>query len=214
MTTFQTVQQGFIDSSVGISWVSREQSVMFPADRAEALHALLLWRVRLWADLDAARAAAHRLHAAARDAGVGELPLSASTWMIPDDAMVELETQAAEGKRLVDLLAKLRKNVRSDQQSLKAVKGVFKAKKIAALTNGAQKSKCDLEAARLALSVCEQKGLIAAAEVRRSLHRQLDDSKAAVGHIELFGAPQRRRRRACCAHGKRRGVTCLEAIAS
>jgi DNA segregation ATPase FtsK/SpoIIIE, S-DNA-T family len=190
MTTFQADQQGFIDSPVGESWVSREQSVSFPAERAEALHALLLWRVRLWADLDAAGDAAQRLHAAGRDAGVAELPLSASTWTIPGDAMVEVETQAAEGRRLVELIAQLRKDVRYDQQSLKAVKGVFKAKKIAALTDDVHKSKRDLEAARLALSLCEQQGLIAAAEVRRSLHRQLDESKTALGHIEQFGAPE------------------------
>jgi hypothetical protein len=87
MTTFQAEQQGFIDSSVGESWVSRTQSVNFPAERADALHALLLWRVRLWADLDACGASAQRLHAAARDAGVAELPPAASTWAIPGDAM-------------------------------------------------------------------------------------------------------------------------------
>ncbi len=184
MTTFQPVQQGFIDSSVGTSWVSREQSVMFPAERAEALHALLLWRVRLWADLDAAESNAHRLHAMARDAGVAELPPLASTWTIPGDAMVEVETQAAEGKRLVEVIAHLRKDLRYDQQSLKAVTGVFKAKKIAALSLDVEESKRDLEAARVALSLCEQQGLIAAAEVRRNLRRQLDESKSAVGHIE------------------------------
>jgi DNA segregation ATPase FtsK/SpoIIIE, S-DNA-T family len=166
MTTFQAEQQGFIDSSVGESWV------------------------RLWADLDACGASAQRLHAAARDAGVAELPPAASTWAIPGDAMVEVETQAAEGKRLVEVIAQLRKDVRYDQQSLKAVKGVFKAKKVAALTHDVEKSKRDLEAARLALSLCEQQGLIAAAGVRRSLHRQLDESKTAVGHIEQFGAPE------------------------
>ena len=127
MTTFQPVQQGFIDSSIGTSWVSREQSVMFPAERADALHALLLWRVRLWTDLEAAEAAAHRLHAAARDAGVAELPPSASTWTILGAAMVEVETQAAEGKRLVERVAQLRKEVRHDQQSLKAVKCILRS---------------------------------------------------------------------------------------
>ena len=190
MSTFQAVQQGFVDSPVGTSWVSREQNVMFPAARAQALHALLLWRVRLWTDLDAAGAAAHRLHAAARDAGVAELPLSAGISAIPGDAMVEVETRAAEGKRLVEVIAQLRKLVRNDQQSLKAIKGVFKAKKIAALTHDVEKRKRDLEAARDAMSRCEQRGLIAAAEVRRSLRRQLDESKTAVGHIEQFGAPE------------------------
>ena len=190
MTTFQVVQQGFIDSSVGTSWVSRDQSVMFPAERADALQALLLWRVRLWSDLDTAESNARRLHAAARDAGVAEFPPSASTWTIPGDAMVEVETQASEGKRLVEVIAQLRKDVRSDQQSLKAVKGVFKAKKVAALNHDVQKSKRDLEAARIALSLCEQQGLIALAEVRRSVHRQLEESKTAVGHIEQFGAPE------------------------
>ena len=190
MTTFQPVQQGFIDSSIGTSWVSREQSVMFPVERADALHALLLWRVRLWTDLDAAEFAARGLHAAARDAGVAELPPPASTRTIPGDAMVEVETQAAEGKRLVERIAQLRKDVRHDQESRKAVKGVFKAKKLAALTHDVEQSKRDLDAARLALSRCEQQGLIAAAEVRRSLRRQLDESKTAVGHIEQFGAPE------------------------
>lgn len=161
-----------------------------PADRADAIHTLLADRVRLASELSRADGYEEILARSARNAGAWAPESDASPFPEGADAATELQVRINEAQRYVDRVAELRKEVRHREQVARNVKGIFKAKKIAALTALAERAQREWETERYRLGVCEQQGSVALAELRVSLQRQLAETVFQLDQLDQFGSAE------------------------
>jgi DNA segregation ATPase FtsK/SpoIIIE, S-DNA-T family len=155
-----------------------------PSERADAVHALLAERVRLTGELATSEVAENKLRAAAKTASANTPDVLAPPLAAGVDAMAELLARAADASGHVERINVLRKDARHRQQAIANLRGLFKKRKARTQTEFLDQVKAELEMERDRLGMCEQRGLLAARQLRRSLHTDVARAKNDVTDLD------------------------------
>ena len=148
-----------------------------PAERADAVHSLLAERVRRTGELATSEVAENKLRAAANTASANTPDVLAPPLAAGVDAMAELLARVAEAPGHVERINVLRKDARHRQQAIANLRGLFKKRKARTQTDFLHQVRIELEMERDRLGMCEQRGLLAARQLRRALHNDVARTK-------------------------------------
>lgn len=153
-------------------------------ERADAVQELLAERVRCTGELATSEVAENKLRAAAKTASANTPDVLPPPFAAGADTMAELLALTAQAPGHVERINVLRRDVRHRQQAIANLRGLFKKRKARTQTEFLDQVKTELEMERNRLGMCEQRGLLAARQLRRALHHDVARTRNDVTDLD------------------------------